>query len=144
MKKLILLLIFPLNLIAGGVDVGNGSSIKVDFHSDSYLSELQLKQSLKDMVGDIKKLKYSELRANFIDAKCEYLNVDKIEHKTKYKVSNNTLIPLKRHQGIIEINVYNCKKPELLILEYAPSRFSKARQGVESFQSMKLLDITKD
>ena len=121
MKKLILLLIFPIKLIAGGVDVGNGSSVRVDFHSNTYLSELQLKEGLKGMVTDIKKLKYSELRTNFNDAECESLTVDKIEHKTKYKVSNQALVPLKRHKGIIEIKVYNCKKAELLILKYAPA-----------------------
>lgn len=120
MKKILILCLFPIYVFAGGVDVGNGTAIIVDFYSLSFDTEEQLIDHLKKTVKNIKSYKYPELKNNLLDAECEGVDVNIIEPRKEYEVVDNEIVHHVKYRGIIKIEVYNCNKPELLNLEYKP------------------------
>lgn len=115
---IILMFLLPVNLFAGGVDVGNGTAIIVDFHSLSFTDEKDLLQHLEVAIENIKTNKYQELSNNIKDAECRKLNIKKIVPVEEYEVKDGKVIYKIKYKGIIKIELYNCDKPHLLTLEY--------------------------
>lgn len=112
---IILILFSAISFAGGGVDVGNGTSRVVLVHTSHAFSEPDLEKILRTTIKDLRTNRLESLRFAVQKAKCsEKVKINGVDQDKSYKINDSHVVLQRRYKGIIQVQVDNCKKPNLL------------------------------
>ena len=98
-----------------GVDVGNGTSRMIQFHTSHAPAEVVLESLLDKTIKNLKLNQEESFNFAVASAECKKkVKVTSIDQGQGFKVNDKKLTFEKQYKGIINIKLDNCQKPYLL------------------------------